>query len=68
MLAAYKAFVVRGLAADRPDAADPAPGAPGAGVNARHPIPGTSEFFIEELAVVTNTSARAAARLTACCG
>ena len=67
MLDAYEAAVVVGLAADRPDALDPGPDHPGAsrGRDARSPIPGTSEFFVEELAVVTNTSARVAGRLAA---
>ncbi|TFV88748.1 HNH endonuclease signature motif containing protein [Blastococcus sp. CT_GayMR16] len=63
MLDAYEAVVVVGLAADRPDALDPQPGDRGAGVNARSPIPGTSEFFVDELAAVTNSSARMAGRL-----
>ena len=61
MLDAYEAAVVVEFAADRPDALDLPEGTAGAGVNARSPIPGTSEFFVDELAVVTNSSARAAA-------
>ena len=65
MLDAYEAAVVMGFAADRPDATDPQPGHPGAstGRDARSPIPGTSEFFVDELAVVTNSSAWVAGRL-----
>jgi hypothetical protein len=63
MLDAYEAAVVVEFAADRPDAPDLPAGSPGAAVNARSPIPGTSEFFVDELAVVTNSSARAAGRL-----
>ncbi|HVD28611.1 MAG TPA: hypothetical protein VNC79_08945 [Mycobacteriales bacterium] len=63
MLDAYEAAVVVEFAADRPDALDLPEGTAGAGVNARSPIPGTSEFFVDELAVVTNSSARAAGRL-----
>ena len=62
-LAAYKTELVMGLAGHRPDALDPAPGQPGAGGNAGGPIPGTSEFFVDELALVLNGSARSAARL-----
>jgi hypothetical protein len=62
-LVAYKAELVMGLAGHRPDALDPAPGQPGAGGNAEGPIPGTSEFFVDELALVLNGSARSAARL-----
>ena len=64
-LAAYKARLVCGFAADRPEAADPPAGQPGAAVNARSPIPGTSEFFVDELALVLNGSRRAADRLAA---
>jgi hypothetical protein len=63
MLAAYEAELVLGLAAERPEGLDPAPGRPGAGVNAKSPIPGTSEFFVEELAMVTDLPLRAAGRL-----
>ena len=62
-LAAYKAELVMGLAGHRPDALDPAPGQPGAGGNAEGPIPGTSEFFVDELALVLNGSTRSAAGL-----
>ena len=62
-LEAYKAELVMGLAGHRPDALDPAPGRPGAGGHAEGPIPGTSEFFVDELALVLNGSARSAATL-----
>jgi len=67
MLDAYEAALVVAFAADRPDALDPGPDHPGAsrGSDARSPIPGTSEFFVDELAVVTNTSTRVAGRLAA---
>ena len=68
MLDAYEAAVVVGFAADRPDALDLPPGTPGAAAvsvnpDSRSPIPGTSEFFVDELALVTNSSPRAAGRL-----
>jgi Domain of unknown function (DUF222) len=63
MLDAYEAAVVVAFAADRPESLDLPEGAPGAGVNARSPIPGTSEFFVDELALVTNSSTRSAGRL-----
>jgi hypothetical protein len=63
VLAAYEAHLVMDLAAHRPDAGDPRDGSPGAGVNALSPVAGTSEFFVDELAVVTNSSVRAAGRL-----
>jgi hypothetical protein len=55
MLAAYEASLVMGLAAHRADQ----------DAEERSPIPGTSEFFVDELAAVTNSSARAADRLAA---
>lgn len=60
MLAAYEAELVVGLAAQRPEAARA-----GAHAEGRSPVPGTDEFFVDELAVVTNSSARAAARSAA---
>jgi hypothetical protein len=63
VLAAYEAHLVMDLAAHRPDAGAPRDGSPGAGVNALSPVPGTSEFFVDELAVVTNSTVRAAGRL-----
>jgi hypothetical protein len=67
MLDAYEAAVVVAFAADRPDALDPGPGHPGAsrGHDARSPFPGTSEFFVDELAVVTHSTTRVAGRLAA---
>jgi len=62
-LVAYKSELVMGLAGHRPDALDPAPGQRGAGGHAEGPIPGTSEFFVDELALVLNGSVRTAARL-----
>jgi hypothetical protein len=62
-LAAYKSELVMGLAGHRPDALDPVPGQPGAGGNADGPIPGTSEFFVDELALVLNATVRRAATL-----
>jgi hypothetical protein len=53
VLAAYEAHLVMDLAGHRPDA----------GLHADGPIPGTSEFFVDELALVTNSTTRAAARL-----
>jgi hypothetical protein len=44
MLAAYRADLVMGLAAHRADE----------DADGRSPVPGTSEFFVDELAVVTN--------------
>ncbi|MCU1671539.1 MAG: endonuclease [Blastococcus sp.] len=64
-LAAYKAELVLGLAADRPEMLDRAPGEPGARVGVGSPVPGASEFFTEELAVVLNCSRRSAERLAA---
>jgi hypothetical protein len=60
-LAAYEAALVVGLAVHRPDALDPAPGQPGRGRNAEGPIPGTGEFFVDELASITNSTVRSAA-------
>lgn len=62
VLHAYKAELVLGLAAHRPEEPD-RPDAPWAGGSGRSPIPGTSEFFVEELAQVLNCSARAAGQL-----
>src|SRR5688572_12000420 len=53
MLAAYEAELVMGLAAHRADE----------DADERSPVPGTSEFFVDELAVVTNSTVRSAARL-----
>jgi hypothetical protein len=54
MLAAYEASLVMGLAAYRADE----------DADGRSPIPGTGEFFVDEVALVCNASARAAERLT----
>lgn len=65
-LAAYKAELVTGLAARRPDSADRELGEPGAASESRLPGPGpgpadgVSEFFADELAVVLNCSRTAA--------
>jgi hypothetical protein len=53
MLAAYEAAVVMGFAGNRPPS----------GVAADGPIPGTDEFFVEELAAVANVTTRSAGRL-----
>lgn len=67
-LSAYKAELVVGLAARRPDAADRQLGEPGAAADgwlpdAREPVTGVSEFFADELAVVLNSSRTAASVL-----
>jgi hypothetical protein len=66
MDAAYEAELMMGLAADRPDTDDPPPGHPGARRRgAGSPVPGTSEFLPDELALVLNCSRSfAAAELT----
>ncbi|RBY83088.1 HNH endonuclease, partial [Blastococcus sp. TF02A-30] len=57
MDAAYEAELVMALAAARPDADDPPPGHPGARRRGTgSPVPGTSEFLPDELAVVLNCS------------
>ena len=60
VLAAYESHLVVSFAGRRPapDAAGPRPGRSRTDGTAEGPIPGTSEFFVDELAVVTNTSAR----------
>ncbi|MGY1796842.1 DUF222 domain-containing protein, partial [Geodermatophilus sp. SYSU D00525] len=66
MTAAYKAELVLGLADDTPDDADPAPGDPGARSRSWAPdteLPGVSEFFTAELAVVLNVGRGTAAHL-----
>ncbi|SOC50549.1 5-methylcytosine-specific restriction endonuclease McrA [Blastococcus aggregatus] len=68
-LAAYKAELVIGLAARRPDTADRQLGEPGASADGWLPGPGqepvtrVSEFFADELAVVLNCSRTAASLL-----
>ncbi|SHG30936.1 HNH endonuclease signature motif containing protein [Geodermatophilus nigrescens] len=55
--AAYEAELVLGLADDSPDDDDPPPGTPGARSGSWAPdpeLPGVSEFFTAELAVVLN--------------
>ncbi|HEY0125679.1 MAG TPA: HNH endonuclease, partial [Blastococcus sp.] len=57
MDAAYEAELVVALAAERPDTDDPPPGHPGARRRgAGSPVPGTSEFLPDELALVLNCS------------
>ncbi|MGY1706287.1 DUF222 domain-containing protein [Geodermatophilus sp. SYSU D00697] len=56
-IAAYEAELVLGLADDTPDTLDPPPGHPGARRGSWAPdaeLPGVSEFFTAELAVVLN--------------
>ena len=66
MDAAYEAELVMGLAADRPDTDDPPPGHPGARRRgAGSPVPGTSEFLPDELALVMNCSRSFAAGVQA---
>jgi hypothetical protein len=54
VLAAYEAHLVMDLADDPEAAADG---------TAEGPVPGTSEFFVDELALVINSTMRSAARL-----
>ena len=66
MDAAYEAELVLGLAADTPDTLDPPEGQPGAqrGSWAPEPeLPGVSQFFTSELAVVLNCGRRTAANV-----
>jgi hypothetical protein len=57
MDAAYEAELVLALAAARPDTDDPPSGHPGARrCGAGSPVPGTSEFLPDELAMVLNCS------------
>src|SRR3712207_3218433 len=66
MDAAYEAELVLGLADDTPDDLDPAPGTPGAQRGSWAPdgeLPGVSEFFTAELAVVLNCGRRSASLL-----
>ncbi len=57
MDAAYEAELVLALAAARPDTNDPPPGHPGARRRGTgSPVPGTSEFLPDELAMVLNCS------------
>ncbi len=64
MTAAYEAELVLGLADDSPDDDDPPPGTPGArSWKPDTELPGVSEFFTTELAVVLNCGRVAASRL-----
>ncbi|MGY1734995.1 DUF222 domain-containing protein [Geodermatophilus sp. SYSU D00684] len=66
MTAAYKAELVLGLADDSPDDDDPAWGSPGARSGTWQPdpeLPGVSEFFTAELAVVLNVGRGTASHL-----
>ncbi|GAB3304626.1 hypothetical protein GCM10027451_10440 [Geodermatophilus aquaeductus] len=57
MEAAYEAELILGLADDSPDDDDPPPGSPGARARSWKPdteLPGVSEFFPAELAMVLN--------------
>jgi hypothetical protein len=64
--AAYEAELVLGLAEDSPDDDDPPPGTPGARSGSWKPdpeLPGVSEFFLPELAMVLTCGRLAAGRL-----
>ncbi|WP_091109199.1 HNH endonuclease signature motif containing protein [Geodermatophilus dictyosporus] len=66
MTAAYEAELVLGLADDSPDDLDAAPGTPGAKRGSWAPdpeLPGVSEFFTAELAVVLDCGHRSASLL-----
>jgi Domain of unknown function (DUF222) len=66
MLAAYEAELVLGLADDTPDTLDPPADHPGARTGSWAPdteLPGVSEFFVPELAVVLNCGRGTAAHL-----
>ncbi|WP_091150773.1 HNH endonuclease signature motif containing protein [Geodermatophilus africanus] len=66
MDAAYEAELVLGLADDTPDTLDPPPDQPGAKTGSWAPepeLPGVSQFFTAELAVVLNCGRRTAAHL-----
>ncbi|GAB3320452.1 hypothetical protein GCM10027451_41140 [Geodermatophilus aquaeductus] len=63
--AAYEAELILGLADDSPDDDDPAPGTPGARARSWKPdpeLPGVSEFFPAELAMVLNCGRLAASQ------
>ncbi|SFO72211.1 protein of unknown function [Geodermatophilus dictyosporus] len=65
-LAAYEAELVLGLADDTPDDLDPPPGTPGSQRGSWAPdpeLPGVSDFFTTELAVVLNCGRRSASLL-----
>jgi hypothetical protein len=66
MDAAYEAELVLGLADDTPDTLDPPPDRPGAKKGSWAPepeLPGVSQFFTAEPAVVLNCGRRTAANL-----
>src|SRR3712207_682928 len=66
MDAAYEADLVLGLADDTPDTLDPPPGQPGAKTGswaADTELPGVSEFFPAELALVLNCGRGTASHL-----
>jgi uncharacterized protein DUF222 len=66
MTAAYEAELVLGLADDSPDDDDPPPGTPGARSGSWAPdteLPGVSEFFTAELAMVVNCGRGTASHL-----
>src|SRR5919107_1206039 len=66
MDAAYEAELVPGLADDTPDTLDPPPDQPGARTGSWAPepeLPGVSQFFAAERAVVLNCGRRTAAHL-----
>jgi hypothetical protein len=66
MCAAYEAELILGLADDSPADDDPAPGTPGARSRSWAPdgdLPGVSEFFPAELAVVLNCGRGTASHL-----
>jgi hypothetical protein len=66
MDAAYEAELVLGLAEDTPDTLDPPPGHPGARTGSWAPdaeLPGVSQFFSAELAVVLNCGRGTASHL-----
>ncbi|MGY1689444.1 DUF222 domain-containing protein [Geodermatophilus sp. SYSU D01105] len=66
MCAAYEAELVMGLADDTPDTLDPPPGHPGARRGSWAPdaeLPGVSEFFTPELAVVLSCGRGTASHL-----
>lgn len=66
MDSAYEAELVMALAEDRPDTDDPPPGHPGARRRSPgSPVPGTSEFLPQELALVLNCSPTFAAGVLA---
>ncbi|SFF23746.1 HNH endonuclease signature motif containing protein [Blastococcus tunisiensis] len=72
-LAAYRAELVAELAVRRPDSADRRPGEPGAASPDWAPgpggeqVPGVSEFFVDELAMIGNCSRTAATTLAEHC-